>query len=377
MKSISLIPLFFLSAWVILFTGCSDEKKDFTSGSFYPDLEEDPDSSTVEENTCWDSLIEVRRAQDFNALFTRYGDGWTGGDATYSIPLPDGRTLWLFGDTFLGIVRADRSRPPTGLIRNSFVVMDGDQLTTLFQGSAGNASAFVSPAETEWWYWPGHGIARENTLQVVLFGFKNVGEGMWGFEYACLDVANFSLPDFHLLSVERKTLDPTVNYGACVLEDGDYLYLYGAEKVGLLKYLHVARTGRADLAGDWEYFDGTGWTLDAGKSARIFLNVSEQFSVLKHNGRYYLITQHHILGSEIFLYSSDSPTGPFADKRIAYCTPESGGDIFTYNAFAHPQFLENGELLISYNVNSFNFSDLLKNADNYRPFFVRVKGWDD
>ena len=68
--------------------------------------------------------------------------------------------------------------------------------------------------------------------------------------------------------------------------------------------------------------------------------------------------------------------GPFGEKTLAYCTPETKGDIFTYNAFAHTQFLDDGALLVSYNVNSFNFSDLFANADNYRPYFVWVKGWE-
>lgn len=47
------------------------------------------------------------------AEFARYGDDntrvddWTGGDGTHSVRLPDGRTLWLFSDTFL-----DRIQPP-------------------------------------------------------------------------------------------------------------------------------------------------------------------------------------------------------------------------------------------------------------------------
>ncbi|MER6311485.1 hypothetical protein [Streptomyces sp. NPDC001657] len=47
------------------------------------------------------------------AAFARYGndnsrtDDWTDGDGTHSVRLPDGRTLWLFSDTFL-----DRIQPP-------------------------------------------------------------------------------------------------------------------------------------------------------------------------------------------------------------------------------------------------------------------------
>ena len=38
--------------------------------------------------------IFSKKAPKFNSMFNTYGNGWTGGDATYSIPLPDGRTTF-------------------------------------------------------------------------------------------------------------------------------------------------------------------------------------------------------------------------------------------------------------------------------------------
>jgi hypothetical protein len=371
---------FTLLAAIALFTACRDEKKDFTSGSFYPD---DPNQHvpptpvdttvTATPDSCWLAPISVRQAADFNLLFTRYGGGWTGGDATYSIPLPNGRVLWLFGDSFMGTVNPNRSRPASGFQRNAFVLQDGKNLVTL----SGDATAFVKPAEAGWWYWPGHGSAHGDTLQVVLFGFKSTGSGAWDFAYASVDIATFLLPDCTLLSIERKVTDPTVNYGACILEDGGYTYLYGAEKVGFSKFLHVARVQGHNLAGAWEYFNGTGWTTDPAASAQVFSNVSEQFSVFKHNNHYYLLTQHHILGGEIYVYDADNPVTGFNHKKLVYCTPQSHkGNLFTYNAFAHTEYLDNSGLLVSYNVNSSSFADLFSNADTYRPYFVRIKGWE-
>jgi hypothetical protein len=374
-----LLGCLLLLAGALHFSACKDESDDFTSGNFYPI---DPDTVVPDSTkdtvitvapTCWEAPISVSLALDFNQLFTRYGGGWTGGDATYSIPLPDGRVLWLFGDSFMGTVKPDRSRPATGLKRNAFVVQDGSALTTL----TGGPSAYMVPAEAGWWYWPGHGLAHGDTLQVLMFGFKSTGGGAWDFAYASVDVATFHLPEFTLLSLKRKVTDPATNYGACVLEDGGYTYLYGSEKVGLSKFMHVARVPGHDLNGAWEYFTGTNWTSDPAASARVFANVSDQFSVFKNQNRYYLLTQHHILGGEIFLFDSDNPAIGFDHKKILYCTPQSQeSNLFTYNAFAHPEFSGNGELLVSYNVNSFVFADLFANADTYRPFFVRVKGWE-
>lgn len=378
--------IIFLSISILAgFIAC-DTDDDFTSGTFYPDLPmNDPDTGKMEEDTmvvhppgaCWDSIYMTRPDFEFNERFTRYGGGWTGGDATYSIPLPDGRTIWLFGDTFLGTVNPDRSRPHSAFIRNSAMVQDGDQMTTLHQGGAGNASAFVSPSESDWWYWPGHGIAGDS-LQVIMFGFRSTGGGGgFDFAYTSVDLATFSLPDIKLMSLERKIADPTINFGAAVLEHGGYTYLYGAEKDGLGKYLHAARVEGNDLSSEWQYFDGENWTADISKSTRLFAHVSEQFSISEFDGKFYLLTQAHILGAQIYLLTGDSPVGPFYDQRLVYCTPQLTENTFTYNAFLHRQFSDEEEVLISYNINSFDFNELFENADLYRPYFIRVKNWQE
>lgn len=371
---------FLLISSCFALVSCEDETRDFTSGSFYPVDPSQTNPDTTKDTTvvvppvtnCWKDPVSVSLATDFNQWFTRYS-GWTGGDATYSILLPDGRTLWLFGDSFIGTVRPDRSRPGSSFYRNAAMVQEGNEFTTL----PVNGNAFIRPPDPGWWYWPGHGVADGDTLRVVMFGMKSTGTGAWDFAYGSLDVATYHLPDLSLISIERKKAGPAINFGAGVMTTGDYTYIYGAEKVGFSKYLHVARVQGRNLNSQWEYFDGTGWTTDESASARLFSSVSEQFAVFEDGGKFYLLTQHHILGGEIYLYDADSPTGTFKNKRTVYCTPQSHqGELFTYNAFVHPQFSGNGELLVSYNVNSGSFADLFQNADTYRPYFVRIKGWN-
>lgn len=59
---------------------------------------------------------------------------------------------------------------------------------------------------------------------------------------------------------------------------------------------------------------------------------------------------------------------------MVYRTTESDTDkqIITYNAMAHPQYIEKGELLICYNANALKISRVFENANNYRPEFLRV-----
>ncbi len=376
---------------MVMALGCvEDETEDFTDESFYPfvpdDTVEEPEEPTLPEEPepvdptpepqpveCGDSTFIVARSEEFISLFTRYGDGWTGGDATYSIPLPDGRTLWLFGDTFLGTVRPDRSRPGGPLSRNTFVIQDGEELTTFVKS---DGSAFVSPDEPGWWYWPTDGTIVNDTLQVLLSAFRPTGEGgIFGFEYARIDLALFTLPELELISITHRIEEPTIAFGSCVVEDDNYIYIYGAESGNLQKFANIARSANGDLRNAWEYYDGTSWVADIASSSPLMNDVSEQFAVFKDNEHYYLITHHFLFGDEIYIWDSPTPVGPWGNQRTIYCTPETGGDRWTYNSFVHPQFTENDELLISYNINSFNFQDLFANADYYRPYFIRVGNW--
>jgi len=44
----------------------------------------------------------ISTAQEHFDKFNNVEGGWCAADATISLPLPDGKTLWLFGDTFIG-----------------------------------------------------------------------------------------------------------------------------------------------------------------------------------------------------------------------------------------------------------------------------------
>src|ERR1700685_3811109 len=47
-----------------------------------------------------------------------FQDGWWGADAAFSIPLPDGRSVWIFGDTLYGDHRVVTGNDPR-MVRNT------------------------------------------------------------------------------------------------------------------------------------------------------------------------------------------------------------------------------------------------------------------
>src|ERR1035441_8665042 len=54
-----------------------------------------------------------------------FKDSWWGADGAYSIPLPDGRSLWIFGDTLYGDRRLVEGNEPR-MVRNSIGISTCD-----------------------------------------------------------------------------------------------------------------------------------------------------------------------------------------------------------------------------------------------------------
>lgn len=350
---------------LIACVGCEIEEP-FT----LPDLEEIP--VVCEQSVCWDNSVYVCRDSTYIDFFTRDKD-WTGGDATYSVDLKNGKTLWMFGDSFIDQVAEDRTRPSFKLINNALVLQNGDEFTTFQGGTNVQPRAFAEPPEEGQWYWPGDGTIANGKLYMFMHGFGTGGGGAWDFFRTSIDLLALNIETLEIESNVRLFEDPNISWGAAILEDAEYTYVYGVRAPNPEKFLYVARTND-DLSQAWEYFDGTEWSLDETNTASIFEGVSEQFSIWKEDGTYYFLTQHNVFGNEISIYNSSLPEGAFSNGKVVYCTPETGGDIFTYNAFAHDHIYSDS-LLVSYNINSFDFNDLLESADNYRPYFVKIGGW--
>lgn len=328
--------------------------------------------------------LSLATAAELTTAFHEYGDtgeGWTGADSTYSVPLPDGRTAWLFSDTFLGPVSSDHGRYGAPLIHNSIVVESSGEMETLYTSTILGPRALIEPAVNDRvsFYWLGDGTVDGDKLRVFCLRFVVQG---WTFVQVGTDIATFSLPDLNLESIvpSPSGLPPTtggtlISYGSAITETSDYTYVYGVEELHSdprpEKYLHVART-TGGVSGRWEYYDGSGWSSTPVLSARLMDGIANEFSVVPSSDGFRLVTSDRGIGKDIYSYTAPSPEGPWGNRKTVYSTPETGGNLITYNAKEHPQFSGGGKTVISYNVNSFDFSDLYRDVHIYRPRFVEV-----
>ncbi|WP_461107374.1 DUF4185 domain-containing protein [Tessaracoccus terricola] len=322
--------------------------------------------------------------------FADYGNTsgqWVGGDSTYSVPLKDGTTAWLFSDTILGTVEDGAVDMDTmGFINNSFVLEDDGVLTqTVTGGTQAAPEAIFGPPAQDAWYWLGAGyVALNGKLHVGLNRYDRFGPGLWDWAWQHSAIATVNPKTWQVTDVTPVPAETDVQWASWYERTSGKTYIYGVDDQGALKQAHVARVPGHDISrvDKWQFWDGTGWSRDAEDSVPIAAHVANEYSVTEFRDGYLLVTQDtsEAFSSSVVAYTSCSPTGPFTNKTELFRTPETGalgsyGDpnIFTYNAHLHPEFSDDSEILVSYNVNTFDNEHVFDDVTIYRPRFWTVE----
>jgi hypothetical protein len=317
-------------------------------------------------------------AAEFNQLFEHRGGGWTGGDGTVSVLLPDGRNVWLFGDTLLGTVRADDTRPEdTPFVHNSLVVQNDRTMETRLGAHAPNnppAAAFEPPKAGQW-YWPGDGTVEGDRLRIFLHRFEQTAPRLWAWRWIGTDIASLALPSLAPTGFATAPSDNGIIYGVCLLESEHFTYIFGIDDARHPKQAHLARAQAGHIQGPWTYFANGRWSETPGASQPILAGVSTQYAVIRVAPDFYLFSMDARVpfSSEIVVYRAQRPQGPWQGPLTVYKVPETTSEIIAYNPFVHSQFTNDGLVLVSYNLNhATDPTALYRDAAIYRPRFIRV-----
>ena len=321
------------------------------------------------------AAISATNPLSFQAMFNSRGAGWSAADATYSVPLPDGKVLWLFGDTLINTVGPNGIRPHGGFIRNSAVLQDGTRFTTITGGTRAHPDSFLTPREPGHWYWPGHGITEGDSLFLFMGKVRQTGAGAWGFAAAGSDMVKLSRSTLEVQEVRSLPGGKDMAWGTAVLRDGAHTYIYGMEggPGPFDRWARVARVRTGDMGGSWEYWDGSAWTANPAKSVRIADGVSNSFSVMKTRTGYAMVSQELFFGTGLYVKTSSSPVGPWSDWKRIDDGPSKHSNQISYNALVHPEFTRDGQVLVSWNMNTNDgIVPTPDQAINYRPVFRSI-----
>lgn len=326
----------------------------------------------------------ISTAQEHFDKFNNVEGGWCAADATISLPLPDGKTLWLFGDTFIGEKTGLFSINPNNakMINNCAIIEDSNGLKAYYGGTQSNPSSFI-PGDGSDFFWPEHATIENDTLKIlaVRVMYQNNGTPGFNFRVGTSYIATYKYPSMEYIKTSKINYitDSTMRFGACILRSGDYTYIFGVKDTtaeGMTWPVpYLARVGQS-IDNPWEFYAGTkGWSTFCDDAKPVGNRpMSESFYVYEKNNKFYLIMHEIWTVGELYILEADAITGPWNRKSsggnetlFAKIQPQTG--LFSYNLFAHPQFQVDGKILISFNVNTTDFSSIYSDTRNYRARF--------
>lgn len=385
----------------------------FFSCSVKSDLNE---TETNEESN-GEISFNVERAPEWTALFKR-SSGWFGGDGIFAIPYSgvdqgsssEDSILFLFSDTMIGEIKEGELQEGYEMVNNSMAMLTGENadeenITFLIAKNKNNDPATVFTPQTpeaqpEDYYWLGDGFvnsAKDNNIYIFAYRIQNTQEKNAQFPFREVGNSIIVIPNDSSFPFEdHRQLDVPffassggdstyTSFGSGVLANtqeagvanGDgYIYVYGVK--GSRKKLLAARVKPEDfeIFENWKFWNGSEWSSNVDNLAAVSDSVSNELSVVPiADKKYALIYQYGGIYPTIYMQIGSSPVGPFGPRIEVYNTQDdiTDPDLFTYNAKAHPAISRPGELLVSYNVNSFKFFDVIEDKPNlYRPRFIRI-----
>lgn len=322
------------------------------------------------QGSAWADTVEP--APEFETVFRRQS-GWTGADGTYSYPLGHGQTLWGFSDTFFGEVRDGSRVEPFRFVNNSMVAQSESDFVFL-------PAPVFTPPQAGHWFWLFDAADQEILLgefrgdgAINGFGFRQVG--LWSARFQ-LDSppTRVRVRDLRPLPFFLERDGATLTFGPAILNGPAWLHLFGVMDRDGQRWSVLARTPRGQLGqpGCWQFYGPNGWTNDPWSVSPLFAGAAMEASV--HRTRsgelLYVGTDHGGMGPAIIARAASRPEGPWSEPHPIFEAPEHQGDVFAYNAKAHPEQSSPNRLLISYNVNTSDLRKVVTEADLYRPRFL-------
>jgi hypothetical protein len=276
---------------------------------------------------------------DYEQAFGFRRGGWAGADGAHPIPLPDGRVMWLFGDTLAGQIDASNALlPGWRMPSNSAVIQSGTCFTPLMGGTP-QAPTHLLTDSAGTRFWPASGYVDTSVTPAVLrlTASKVLIDASCGFGWRIggIQVFTLSLPDLRVVSSVsapfNQTLTNVPSFGSWLLRDGGYVYLYGGAGGLRCEYdpagpypkgTYLARTTPGNLAaGPWEYRTATGWSSNIASAVKMSFDndAALWYQATVKYGSGYLTTGREtpwgLFGPPVNAWFSTSPAGPWTQLR--------------------------------------------------------------
>ncbi len=354
------------------------------------------------------------------ASWFTYQQGWLGGDGAYSVPLARNRSLWLFGDTFVGPAGAASRKQATGFIHNSIALSTCPQpqrctFQYYWTGMGTSTPGPMFSTGTTDWFWPLDGFVYNGTLYLALMQMHATGAGgAFGFAYRGVQLASVrnytAAPSRWLITYQKINKGAAAIPGVSIIvrqgphgnpdpanpQGARYAYFFtlvgdatttmhlGLLRLPLDQLRDAARPGNAN----WDYlksnqtwapWPSTESALPAD-SAVVLKPGATEMTVRYHPATHQWIAVFPVgLDKAAYYALSPSMMGPWKPPEKLYGYPEMRPSnpnytphVFCYAAKEHIEFETPGQLLFTYVCNSTREEEIINNMRLYHPVVVTL-----
>lgn len=336
-----------------------------------------------------DFSFDVSVASDWDQMFQRT-NGWAGADVAYSVPLGADKTLWLFGDTFVGQVQNGR-RISVKMIHSSIAIQHFGQKPQFYfpVDRKGRPRSFIKSPGPRTYFWLSDGVRTKHNLCLFMQQVNWINNSAWGFKCVGSWLAIVKNPDAapalwkistRRLSIARLPNGQDVVLGSELLQTGGEIYIYGYSNRSNSTAVKDQILARApengiDSPETWEFYSDGAWTKNFSNATPLFPDAGAEGSVswqpfLK---KFVFVYSDGISGG-IVMRVAETPQGPWSQPTKLYQCPDTkiSPHVFCYAAKGHPELSNRDQLLISYAANSDSLSEVLNDSRLYWPRFIRV-----
>ncbi|HVU58939.1 MAG TPA: hypothetical protein VHD83_27950 [Puia sp.] len=325
--------------------------------------------------------------------FFRRTTGWISSDGGYTIPLSNGSSLWLMGDSHI-----DDYDTPTATVNCLFQVRNAALLQpagdwdwrhtrTLTGNGPGIKSYLKNNPDDHFFTWPSGGIQLKDTVYIFCNSMKNANTGMEGFGFAHTGIdfmARVRFPDMKVMGYTSLQDFDDIGFGIGFIKEGHWVYTYGQKMTGARNDLFVARFPETAPCGPWQFWDGGKWTgnIKEIRSIADQSGIDGTFQVCKVKDSILLVSSELSVacdqGKDIYTSLSSKITGPFSTRQRLYTIDDTlqGHYPFFYLAAAHPEYIdEKKELLFTYSINGYGTCVPTCVNGRMNPDYYRLKAF--
>ena len=300
-------------------------------------------------------------------------NGWLGSDAGESIVLSDKRTLWLFGDTFIGRLSNGVRVAGARMINSTIGLQDRtkappDCMRFYWKEKDGQPASFFphQPTTPGEYYWVTKGVMLRGEL--FLFAFCISGDSQnfatWHESgSALLRIRNpLEPPAQWVQKAYTLKLPAGHTFHAALVVKEPYVYLYGLvqPRQTALARVRVDDLVKGKLTEAYEYWvsgpDGQHWGKEAKHCVPQFLPINTECTVhYEPAWQLYTCFTYDAFSPEIYLTTAKELTGPWSQPAPIYWVPEHHFFSFPIISYAVRQHAElstkPGEIILSYATN--------------------------